>query len=131
MIKNLVLNLFIINEDLYFFYNIIPTNLKIYEKKNGSFFQLEDIINNNINNYSLLFGLKTLEEQKTHIILKKSTGPFLYEKYINNIIIDINYILDIYKKSYLLMDFEFNFSYNKKMKKMLLKVLKIGFKKHI
>lgn len=54
MIKNLVSNLFIINEDLYFFYNIISTNLKIYEKKNGSFFQLEDIINNNINNYSLL-----------------------------------------------------------------------------
>ena len=48
------------NEELYFFYNTISTNLIIYELKNGSFFQLEDIINNNINNYSLLFGLKTL-----------------------------------------------------------------------
>jgi len=111
------------NEELYAFYNTISTNLKIYELNNGSYFQLEDIINNNINNYSLLLGLKTLEEKKTHIIFKEASGPFLYEKYINNLIIDLNYILDISKICYLLMDFEYNFSYNKKMKKILLKVL--------
>ena len=115
---------FIHNEEkIYVYYNYISANLKIYELNNESFFNLEDIINYKINNYSLLLGLKTFEEQYTHIILKESSGPFLYEKFINNLIINFNYFLDSSKICYLLMDFEYFFSYNKKINKILLKVL--------
>ena len=68
-------------------------------------------------NYSSLLELKTLEDQKTHMILKESSSQFLYEKYINNLIIDINYILDVSKICFLFMDFEYMFSYNREMKK--------------
>ena len=112
------------NEEIYIFFNSISNNLKIYELNHENNFQLEDFLNKIMNNYSLLSGLKIFEEGKTHIIFKESTGPFLYEKYINNIIIDFYYILDISKIFYLLMDFDYNFSYNRKIKKILLKVLK-------
>ena len=111
------------NEESYIFYNSISTNVKIYELNNERSFQLEDIINNKKNNYSLFFGLKTLEKEKTHVILKESYSPFLYEKYINDLIIDFNYFLDISKICYLLMDFEYYFSYNPKIKKILIKIL--------
>lgn len=65
-----------------------------------------------------------MEEQKTYVILKEADGPYLYEKFINNLVIDFNYILDLSKICYLLMDFDYSFSYNKNMKKILLKVLK-------
>jgi len=103
-------------------YNALSTNLKIYEIKFGSNFELEDISNNNTN-YSSLLGLKTLEEQKTHMILKESSGPFLYQKYIEKLFLDLNYILDISKIYYLFLDFEYTFSLNKRIQKILLKVL--------
>ena len=112
------------NEDVYAFYNSISTELKIYEINNGSYFQLDDIINNKYN-YSLLFGMKSLEEKKTYMILKKSSNPFLYEKYINNLVIDLKHRLYYSKICYLFMDFEYRFSYNIKIKikKILMKVL--------
>ena len=110
------------NEQVNIFYNSISTELKIYEINNGSYFQLEEIINNKYN-YSLLFGMKSLEEKKTHLILKKSSNPFLYEKYIDNLILDLNYRLYKSKICYLFMDFEYRFSYNIKMNKILMKVL--------
>ena len=110
------------NEEIYVYYNSISTNLKIYEINNEIYFKFDDFKYNNMN-YSSLLELKTLEDQKTHLILKESSGQFLYEKYINNLIIDINYILDISKICFLFMDFEYMFSYNRKMKKIALKVL--------
>ena len=111
------------NEEIYVFYNSISNNLKIYELNNESYFQFDEILNYKTNNFPLLIGLKTLEEEKTFGIIKESSGPFLYEKYVNNLVIDFNYILDISKIFYLLMDFDYTFSYNKKIKKILLKVI--------
>ena len=108
-------------EDIYIYYNYISSNLKIYKLNSGSLFNFEDIINNKMNNFSLLSGLNTLENEKTYIIMKEANGPFLYEKYVNNLIIDFNYVLDISKIFYLFMDFEYTFTYNKKIKKILLK----------
>ena len=108
--------------EIYTFYNALSNNLKIYEIKFGSNFELEDISNNNTN-YSSLLGLKTLEEQKTHMILKESSGPFLYQKYIEKLFLDLNYILDISKICYLFLDFEYTFSLNKRIQKILLNVL--------
>ena len=115
------------DEEIYVYYNSISNNLKIFEINNGSYFQFENIMSHNINNYSLLLGSKTVEEQKTHIILKESFGIFLY---INSLIIDLNYILDISKIIYLLIDLEYSFSYNKKIKKILLKSLN-NYNRHI
>ena len=67
--------------------------------------------------------MKSLEEQKTYMVLKISSSPFLYEKYINNPILDLNYRLYNSKICYLFMDFEFRFLYNIKIKKILMKVL--------
>ena len=111
-------------EESYIFYNSISTNLKIYQLNNEHNFQSEDIINNKLNNFLEFSNLKKLEEQKTYVILKEADGPYLYEKFINNLVIDFNYILDLSKICYLLMDFDYSFSYNKNMKKILLKVLK-------
>ena len=73
--------------------------------------------------FSLLSGIKHLEEKKTHMILKQSSNPFLYEKYINNMIIDLKYRLYKSKICYLFMDFEYTFLYNRKINKILMKVL--------
>ena len=110
------------DEDVFVFYNPISTDLKIYEINNGSYFQLEDIINNKLN-YSLLLNMKSLEEKKTHMILKNSSNPFLYENYIDNLIIDLTYRLYDSKICYLFMDFEYRFSYIYKIKSILMKVL--------
>ena len=110
------------NEDIFAFYNPISTDLKIYEINNGNYLQIDDLINNKFN-YSLLLGMKSLEEQKTYMVLKISSSPFLYEKYINNPILDLNYRLYNSKICYLFMDFEFRFLYNIKIKKILMKVL--------
>ena len=110
-------------EEMYVYYNSITPNLKIYELNYGSDFQLEEIMNYQKNNYSLLLGLKKLEEKKTHIILKESLGPYLYENYIDNLIIDLNNVLDISKIYYLFLDFEYNLIFNKKIKKILIKIL--------
>ena len=115
------------NEEIYIFYNSISPNIKYYEINSGNYFQFDDFENYNMN-YSFLFGLRTLEKQKTLMILKESASPFLYEKYINNLMIDLNYILDISKICYLLMDFEYHFSYNRKIKKLLLQILNDGNK---
>ena len=111
------------NENVNIFYNSISIDLQIFDINNGSYFQLDEIINNK-KNYSLLLGMKSFEGKKTHMILKQSSNPFLYEKYINNMIIDLNYRLYKSKICYLFLDFEYNFSYNIKMKKILIKVLK-------
>ena len=71
------------NEEIYIFYNSITTNLEIYEVNNDNNFDFNDLENYNLN-YSLISELKILEKQKTHMILKKSTGPFLYEKYVDD-----------------------------------------------
>ena len=113
------------NKDIYAYYNPISPTLKIYELNNGSNIELNDIINNKNNKYkySLLSGIKLLEEKKTHMILKKSSNPFLYENYIYNLIIELNYRLYESKICYLFMDFEYEFSYNIKIKNILMKVL--------
>ena len=103
------------------YYNNITDNLKIYELNVGNNFNLDDFINNN-NNLSKFTGIKTIEEQKTFIILKEASNQFLYEKYINYFT-DFNYILDESKICYLFMDFEYNFSCSKKIKNLLLKIL--------
>jgi len=110
------------DEETYVFYNSISNNLKIYEINNESYFKFDDLKYNNMN-YSSLYGLNILEEKKTYMIIKESSGPFLYEKYINNLLIDLNYILEVSKICYLFMDFEYIFSYNRKMKKIALNVL--------
>ena len=51
-------------EEITFFNNSISSDLKIKEINNGSYIQFEDIINLNLNNYSLLSRLKTFEKQK-------------------------------------------------------------------
>ena len=107
------------SDEIFSFYNSISTNLKIYEINNGNFDDLE----NYKMNYSILRGLKTLENMKSYMILKKSSGPFFYEKYVNNMMIDLNYNLEISKICYLLMDFEYHFTYNKKVNKILIKLL--------
>jgi len=112
------------------FYNSNSNDLKIYEINNGSYFQLEDFIkNNNEYNYSLLLSMKLLEEKKTYMILKKSSNPFLYEKYIDNSFLTLNHFLYESKIVYLLSNFEYRFSYNKKVKKILMKVLNNTIKK--
>ena len=110
------------DEEVHVFYNSISNNLKIYEINNESYFKLDELKNNKMN-YSSLLGITILEEQKTHMILKESSGQFLYEKYINSLFIDLNYILEASKICYLFMDFEYIFSYNRKIKKIRLKVL--------
>ena len=110
------------NQDVFAFYNPISPDLKIYQINDGSYFQLDDFINNKFN-YSLLLGMKSLEEKKAHMILKTSLNPFLYEKHIDNMIFDLNHRLYDSKICYLFMDFEYKFSYNVKIKKILMKVL--------
>ena len=111
------------NEQTNILYNPISTDLKIFEiNNNGGYFELNDIENNNYN-YSLLYGMKSSECKKTHMILKKSSNVFLYEKYIDDLFIDLNFNLYKSKICYLFVNFEYKFSYNKKCKKILMKVL--------
>jgi hypothetical protein len=110
------------DEETYVLYNAISNNLKIYEINNESYLMQDDLKFNNMNNTSL-YGLKALEEEKTYMILKESSGPFLYDKYIYNLFIGLDYTLEVSKICYLFMDFEYEFSYNQKIKKIILNVL--------
>ena len=110
------------NEQTNIFYNPISTDLKIFEINNGGNLQLDDLISNKFN-YSLLFGMKSLEGQKTHMILQKSSNVLLYEKFIDNSIMNLNFNLYKSKICYLFINFEYKFSYNRKCKKILIKVL--------
>ena len=109
-------------EDINVYYNPLSTGLKIFEINEGINFELDDIINNK-NNYSLLFNMKSLKEKKTYMIYKELSNQFFYEKYIDNLIIDLNCRLYQSKIFYLFLDFEYKFSYNAKIKKILMKVL--------
>ena len=114
-----------INEQTNIFYNPISTDLKIFEINNGGYLQLDDLKNNKFN-YSLLFGMKSLEGKKTHMIFKKSSNVLLYEKYIDNSIFNLNFNLYKSKICYLFLNFEYKFSYNRKCQNILIKFLNIN-----
>ena len=111
-----------INEQTNIFYNPISEDLKIFEINNGGNLQLNDLINNKFN-YSLFYGMKPLEGKKTHMILKKSSNWLLYERYIDNSNMNLNFNLYKSKIYYLFINFEYKFSYNRKYKNILIKVL--------
>ena len=99
----------------------MSANLKIKEIDNGRFFLTDEFLKNKFN-YSLLFGPKYLEEKKTHMILMESSNPFLYQKYINKIVLNLDNILYKSQIFFLLSDFKYSFSYNKKVNKILLNI---------
>ena len=110
------------NVDTKIFYNPISNELKMYEINNISYLNLDNILNNKYN-YSLLSGMKSLDRKRTHIILKKSNHQFLYEKYVDNSIISLDFNLYKSRICYLFLNFEYKFLYNIKFKKILMKVL--------
>ena len=120
--KNYSIEFIYNKEESFAFFNQISTNLVLFELNNESNFNVGNFINNYNENFDSFSGLKNMEEEKTYIILKESSGQYLYEKYIN-IFFDFNFILDESKICYLYMDFEYSFLYNKNMKKLLFTVL--------
>ena len=110
------------DREIFTFYNSISADPKIYEINNGKYFQYDDISNHKFN-YSLLLGEHTLEEKKTHMIIKEATKQFLYEKYISTFLLSLDNFLYNSKIFHLLYDFEYNFSYNEKIKKIMIKIL--------
>ena len=111
-------------EKSFMYYNSLSNNMKIYELNERSKFNLEEFINSNLTNFSPFSRLKTIEKQKTYILMKElsSSNQLLYEYYINRPF-DFEFILDQSKICFLFMDFDYNFIYNKKMKMILLKIL--------
>lgn len=120
--KNYSIEFIYNKEESFAYFNQISTNLILFELNNESNYNVGNFINNYNKNFGSFFGLKYMEEEKTYIILKESSGQYLYEKYIN-IFFDFNFILDESKICYLYMDLEYSFLYNKNMKKILFKIL--------
>ena len=95
-------------------------NLKLYKIDDN--FNLENIINNKISNYSILSGIYNLEKYNTFVLLKYCNNDCMYMKY-NDKYLNFEYILDNSKMLYLFMDFKYTAFYNKNLTKILVNII--------